>query len=388
MTSYKYSLKHNITLDSIFKNQSNGSIITHYKQNTQDIGALYAPWSSGYRLYINLSESLTLMNCAYKNGGSPINTLFQFDDTAFFTLTPSTSVTNKIADTTNFPSCNYAYKINETATIQFVNNTLVTLVLVGGGGGGGYSTTGVEGCGGGGGGGMWKGTVLCVANQLYTIAIGNGGSSGNGGNTTFGSSGASVCTAYGGGYGGTQSSRPGANGGCGGGGCGYGGLAAGGTAITSISITYTSASLNYLDYLTSIPFTPSTVPSARLANGVITNASPLGKKGGDGPQERGGGGGGGLSAVGQTTTHQYPGGNGGNGTTVYGVAVGGGGGGGVGSGGTWTGGSGGTGGGGVGSSGNGGGSGGANTGGGGGGGGFNSNGYGSAGGSGVAWIIF
>ena len=387
MTSYKYSLAHKRTLDSIFKNQSNGSIITHYKQNSQDIGALYAPWSSGYRLYINLSESLTLMNCAYKNGGSPINTLFQFDDTAFFTLSPALSVTNRIADTTNFPSCNYAYKINGNATIKFVNNTLVTLVLVGGGGGGGYTTTGVEGCGGGGGGGMWKGTVLCVANNEYTFGIGNGGSSAKGGNTTFGDGGL-VCTAYGGGYGGTQNSRPGAHGWCGGGGCGYGGLAARGTAITSISSEYTSVSLNYLNYLTSIPFTPSTVPPLVTTGGVISTVDSSGKNGGGGPHQRGGGGGGGLSAAGETPTNKYTGGNGGNGTTVYGVAVCGGGGGGLGSGGSWTGGTGGTGGGGVGSNGGNGGSGGPNTGGGGGGGGFNSYGYGSAGGSGVAWIIF
>jgi hypothetical protein len=98
----------------------------------------------------------------------------------------------------------------------------VEYLLLGGGGGGGFGVTNSSPGAGGGGGGFISGSLTLSTGSSYPITIGAGGTRGmptstgslNGGNTT-----AFTLTAFGGGYGGSQSGSiiNGGDGGCGGG---------------------------------------------------------------------------------------------------------------------------------------------------------------------------
>ena len=114
----------------------------------------------------------------------------------------------------------YTEETGTFSSLNFIPN--IKVLIVGGGGGGGSGRKGQwEGSGGGGAGGLGHGSLNIVANAIYNIKVGNGGSEGDSGEPSkISSPGIIPEIANGGGNGGGPGSSDGSDGGSGGGGNG------------------------------------------------------------------------------------------------------------------------------------------------------------------------
>jgi hypothetical protein len=225
----------------MYDNQLPGSQVTNYLQGSSDLGSLYTQYDYGYPVYITIDGS---QNTPYfSSNGKLLDSFFRFKTTLFFNQTGG--------EVSAAPSgSGYYYQVKFTnastpGTINFVNPTFVSVLVVAGGGSGGggngRDNDALEGAGGGGGGGVYSGTLLFNSNTIYTAKVGGGGigianNSNNGGDSSL-SSGSQQIAAYGGGGGGStgtnNNSYTGKNGGSGGGGCGYGGENRGGSSTNN-----------------------------------------------------------------------------------------------------------------------------------------------------------
>lgn len=143
--------------------------------------------------------SLTsINNCQslfFKQGGGG------WEDNGVYSIRDKTIVSEIISNT------NYFIRFNNDNAIKFNQNTLCNILVVGGGGAGGGGNGPGEGGSGGGAGSVGIGTFTFLANQIYNITIGVGGTSTNsttntnGGNTIISTNSGIRFQAFGGGKG-------------------------------------------------------------------------------------------------------------------------------------------------------------------------------------------
>lgn len=197
-------------LSGIFQPLSQGtsySTVTGYKvPDGRDFNQIFAAGNNlGYNVGYKLSNGTDLSQIFAKYNPPPLVTVSNLNANISYTSFTQNNYIIYQFTTTNTDSLSYA---TGTANVTFSQNKNISVILLGGGGGGGFSQDTLAG-GGGGGGNFSLNNISVVANTLYLITVGSGGSLyinsyQNGQSSSF-NGGAINITATGGNHGGNAS---------------------------------------------------------------------------------------------------------------------------------------------------------------------------------------